>query len=188
MARALEKRLAAADSPEIDTLRELSGTLEHALLQTRFMARGLFPVPLQEDSLAAALEELAAGATRLFGISVESSANQQADLDSITATHLYQIAREAVTNAVRHGGARRVAIELSGEERGVVLSVKDDGCGIPDSTHRVAGVGLRSMEQRAREMGAELSLVTLPEGGTRVECCLDRRWHSRAAGTAGGDE
>jgi signal transduction histidine kinase len=81
----------------------------------------------------------------------------------------YRIALEAVTNVVHHARARTCSIRLSLEPAArLTLSISDDGRGIPPDAHY--GVGLRSMRERAEEIGGALTVETPPNGGTCV--CL----------------
>jgi signal transduction histidine kinase len=81
----------------------------------------------------------------------------------------YRIVSEALMNVVRHADARTCTIRLAMCEAEGVLRVEvvDDGKGIP-AEHR-AGVGLRSMRERAGELGGSASIASDPHGGTRVE-------------------
>ena len=82
--------------------------------------------------------------------------------------HLYHIAQEALTNALRHASARRIVIELGQDVHGLRLAVLDDGCGIaPARAHQ--GLGLRIMQYRARAAGGELRIGPRDPQGTRVE-------------------
>jgi signal transduction histidine kinase len=92
--------------------------------------------------------------------------------DNLIATHLYLIAQEAVHNAVKHAGARTVHITLKAEE-GLVLSVQDDGTGIPAQPGE--GLGLRNMRNRAAIIGAKLTIEPAQPAGTVVACVLARR-------------
>lgn len=80
----------------------------------------------------------------------------------------YRIASEAITNAIRHSGGRtcKVSVQLDGDLR---LSVTDDGCGRPGQT---PGVGLRSMRERAEELGGTCTVIFRKDAGTRVEAVL----------------
>jgi signal transduction histidine kinase len=87
-----------------------------------------------------------------------------------TREMLVRIVREAVVNAVRHGGAREIKLGLSNGGR-PRLTVIDDGVGFdPEATSR--GFGLTSMEERAREIGAAFRLVSQAGSGTQVEVTL----------------
>jgi signal transduction histidine kinase len=90
--------------------------------------------------------------------------------DNAAATHLFRIAQEAVSNAIKHGHARRVEIELTAGREDLQLSVSDDGGGLPSENQRSEGMGLRIMEYRAGMIGGTLSLRPNPGGGTIVTC------------------
>ena len=141
--------------------------------QARAIARGLFPVDIGPDGLPAALERLAADASEAYGADVSFSADVPVVVASREhAGHLYRIAQEAVANAVRHGRAARVDLSLAraGDGDGAVeLSVRDDGSAIPaDALTGTAGLGLRTMRYRAREVGGRLDVRPLERGGTVV--------------------
>jgi signal transduction histidine kinase len=89
---------------------------------------------------------------------------------------IFSILREGVRNAVRHSGADHVLIEFGVTQETVTGSVEDDGRGIPESAmigdgggDGAAGVGLRSMKERAALLGGHLRLLSPPGGGTRLE-------------------
>jgi PAS domain S-box-containing protein len=81
---------------------------------------------------------------------------------------LYRIAQEALNNVVRHSKATRAVVELVVEPSRVQLLVHDDGCGFQPGPMSQAHFGLRSMRERAEEVGAELRLVSAPGEGTLV--------------------
>jgi signal transduction histidine kinase len=88
--------------------------------------------------------------------------------------HVSRIAREAIANAARHGGAKHVVVSLRGADSGVTLRVVDDGCGIVgrDVAAPVEGFGLRSMRERTDALGGCLTLRRLRKGGTELEVIL----------------
>jgi len=88
--------------------------------------------------------------------------------------HVSRIAREAIANAARHGGAKHVVVSLRGADNGVVLRVVDDGCGIVSGGVAAAteGFGLRSMRERTDALGGCLTLRRLRKGGTELEVIL----------------
>lgn len=89
-----------------------------------------------------------------------------------TREELIRIAREAVTNAARHGGAATVRVELS-NGRSVRLKVADDGIGFePNATERTERFGLISMRERARALDADFRLTSVPGNGTEIELIL----------------
>jgi len=148
----------------------------------RSVMRGLLPVLLDTEGLMAALTELAdrtqcdGKATCKFDCPEPVSV-----ADILTATHLYFIAQEAVHNALKHAHPQNIRIGLKSNAF-VILSVEDDGAGMPDA-HRGAvgagGLGLRIMRNRAAIIGARLTIEPVQPTGTRVLCTLPRMNHAK---------
>ena len=122
---------------------------------------------------AAALRQVADELQGRFGVEVDVQIESDrrsgtADLDAAVREEVVRIAREAVVNAVRHGGARRVEVKL--HARGpVVLRVSDDGRGIGSkSIEPKIGFGLPTMDARAEAIGGRLVALPNPSGGTVV--------------------
>jgi signal transduction histidine kinase len=90
--------------------------------------------------------------------------------DAATATHLYRIAQEAVSNAIRHGNAKRIVIALSEQKGRVILTVEDDGVGLPEGWQKGQGLGTRIMAHRAEMIGGDFAIDLNPTGGTLVRC------------------
>jgi len=99
--------------------------------------------------------------------------------DNLTATHIYRIAQEAVSNALRHARAKHIEIALSASNGAIELDVRDDGCGIPDDSED-AGMGLKIMRYRAELIKASLKIDTAPGSGTLVSCTLNKPGEPRA--------
>ena len=78
----------------------------------------------------------------------------------------YRIAEEALTNVLRHACARNCRLRVGAEDAALCLEIVDDGVGLP-AGHTV-GVGLRSMRERAEELGGTIEIGTGPQGGTRI--------------------
>ena len=114
----LRDRLHEARSPEVAGAERISNLLKQAIEQARAVARGLSPVRPEPEGLGAALKELAAQSSEVFGIKCCFRCPRPVLVDdSEAATHLYRIAQEAVHNAFRHGRAKRITIGLTGPER-----------------------------------------------------------------------
>jgi signal transduction histidine kinase len=90
----------------------------------------------------------------------------------VVATHLYRIAQEAVSNAIKHGKAREVIIQLQATGGRASLSVRDNGVGFPKVIPKQKGMGLRIMQSRAGMIGGALSIEKDPAGGTTVLCSV----------------
>jgi signal transduction histidine kinase len=85
-------------------------------------------------------------------------------------THLYRIAQEAVTNAVRHGKARQISLRLTAESGRAFLTVENDGRDFPARLPQDRGMGLKVMNYRAEMIGGTLTVHRRQGGGTRVTC------------------
>jgi signal transduction histidine kinase len=132
---------------------------------------------LSDPGAATAHEALEAVAHELgarFGISVAVNAELAGDLSPHERENVTRIAREAIANAARHGGARNVIVSLRQTETGIALRVVDDGCGITGAEKLPApeGFGLRSMRERAAALGGQLNVRQPRMGGTELEVVL----------------
>ncbi len=84
-------------------------------------------------------------------------------------TAIYRIVQEALTNATKHGGARKAYVEIVEDQTTVRISVRDDGQGF-DTTARSAGFGLIGMNERAELLGGSLTIESAEGKGTAVSC------------------
>jgi PAS domain S-box-containing protein len=167
----LADQLEEKNFPEASEAGRIGGLINEAITQTRSVARGLFPVHLEESGLVLTLEELAANATNLFKIKCDFSCGEPAPiLENAVAAHLYYIAQEAVLNAVKHGKATNVTISLKHTDGHFILSVQDDGMGFQPTNGKPTGMGIRIMNYRAKTIGATLDLKSSPGNGTRLAC------------------
>ncbi|TWU35849.1 sensor histidine kinase [Novipirellula artificiosorum] len=89
-----------------------------------------------------------------------------------TATHLYQIAQEAITNAVRHGSATEIEIAIQCEDGFCELRISDNGAGFDPRDRESLGSGMRSMGYRASVIGGRMSIVSGAHRGTIVSCIV----------------
>jgi signal transduction histidine kinase len=166
----------------------LTSLLTEAIDDAHNVALGLCPVEPEPDALAPALRALARRMQETAGVHCEFLATGDVRVpDSEMAQHLYRIAQEALSNAVRHAHATRIAVELRGDTGGVALQVEDDGVGLPPDGAS-GGMGLRTMAYRAQVLGGQLTVAPAPGGGTRVACRLPRPVPSPAGPGRSGDE
>jgi signal transduction histidine kinase len=108
-----------------------------------------------------------------FGVHCRFSAGSNVIInDNQTATHLFYIAQEAVNNAIRHGKARNIVIQLLEINGRILLSVDDDGCGMEED-HKSDGMGLRIMGFRAKMINATLDVRSGRGEGTLAQVVLD---------------
>jgi len=168
----LADKLQEQNRPEAVEAQSISELVNNANKQTRGVARGLFPVQLEENGLVSALEELAENASGFLETHCEFHCHGSIVIhDHAVAHHLYYVAQEAILNAVKHGHAGRIEVELSAvDHAGYRLTVRDNGVGMSVGANLNRGMGIRIMKYRARMIGAELELQARPEGGTEVSC------------------
>ena len=89
-------------------------------------------------------QELARNISGRFKVSCEFECPEPVPLhDAVSSTHLYRIAQEAITNAVKHGKARHISIGLEKINGTIILTVTDGGIGLPENARNGQGLGLR---------------------------------------------
>lgn len=167
----LARKLEAKAAPESADAENIGALINESLVQTRAVARGLFPVRLEENGLVSALEELTANASTLFQVPCEFVCEAPfPPIDNSVALHVYYIAQEALLNAARHGRARHIVVRLSPGNNGCSLHVRDDGAGFDPAANQRGGMGIAIMRYRARVIGANLDLKSRPGHGTELIC------------------
>jgi signal transduction histidine kinase len=168
----LQERLAARALPEAADAAQIAAQLDESITQARNLARGLHPVPLEEEGLATALQQLADGVSGRFNVHCALDCKEaEGELAEEVAIHLYRIAQEAVTNAIKHAKPKRIDVRLRIEpNHRFQLRVEDDGSGIEPHPSRSGGMGLSIMGYRARMIGAVFAVRPRAEGGTEVLC------------------
>jgi signal transduction histidine kinase/DNA-binding NarL/FixJ family response regulator len=141
-----------------------------ALAQARLTLLGLGASPLDGRTLDAALQSEATWAQSTGALDVRLvTAGAPVPVDGAVARELVRVAREALTNIVRHAGARTVRLGLLYEQAAVSLLVQDDGQGFaaqpgwPDGRY-----GLRALAEQARELGGSVEVDSVPGWGTRI--------------------
>jgi signal transduction histidine kinase len=156
---------------DVDELIEGAREQTHAAVaDVRRIARDLRPPALDELGLAGAL---LAHADNLAPLRVSFVVDD--GLGTVSAaveTAAYRIATEALTNVVRHASAQSCEVSLHGHDGQLVLRVEDDGNGFPAAA--VPGVGLRSMRERATELGGRLTLGRSGSGGALIDVILPK--------------
>ncbi|MCX5796282.1 MAG: PAS domain S-box protein [Elusimicrobia bacterium] len=171
LGRALQERLSDQSSPEAGAMAELLRHVDRALVQVRELARGLQSAPARPEGLLEALAGLAAHVRSTAKVSCRLEADRRVLVrEPGVADHLYRIAQEAVHNAVRHGRPREITIDLSEDDRGLKLTITDDGTGMLEAPKKGAGMGLDIMRHRASIIHGTLTISSHVGGGTAVIC------------------
>jgi len=171
-AQVLDEKLTERSQLEAKDSKYIVNLVEEGIVIARNLARGLFPVEIEAEGLISALNELAEKNSVNSGIACHVEAGQHALIyDTSVATHLFRIAQESVSNAIKYSGAKNILISLGEIERGTMLIIKDDGCGIVEFSRERKGMGLRIMRHRAGLIGAEFDLKS-DSRGTVVSCII----------------
>lgn len=170
----LHRDLQSANVAQSKTVGELCHELGTALAQARNLAHDLYAVPASPEGLVEALDNMAERVNTERQVTCAFAGEKTVLVQNQTAaSHLYRIAQEATHNALKHSRATRIGIELARVPAGLELRVRDNGIGF-SAQPASRGLGLRTMEQRARLMSGQLSVQTHAEGGVEVICSVPR--------------
>jgi PAS domain S-box-containing protein len=143
---------------------EAVGRCDALIREVRNISHGLYPATLEGLGLTAALRQLVQQIERS---GIEPELDTAGELEAArfhpdVEIALFRIAQEAANNAIRHSGARRVALRLHRDERRLALSICDDGEGFDPDAVIGKGLGLNSMEERASAVGGQLRIDSAP--------------------------
>jgi PAS domain S-box-containing protein len=186
MSQVLEQKLVGKSKSGAAKAGEIAKYVRDAISQTRALARGLSPVTLESEGLVSALQELAANTEKMFGITCRFASDYSAPLsNSAVGTHLYRIAQEAVSNAIKHGKASEIVIRFEPFGDKAVLTVTDNGSGMPSIRPKHRGMGLNIMQYRASMIGGVLKVRNHTGGGVSVVCSLPAEASAKNRGNEG---
>jgi signal transduction histidine kinase len=118
------------------------------------------------------LQELAESTETLFGINCTFKCDKRIRVDNPeVAVHLYRITQEAITNAIKHGKAKNIQIDLTYDANKSILTVRNDGIDFPKEFEaRNTGMGLQIMDHRVDIIEGSLDIHKGPKGGTIMTC------------------
>jgi PAS domain S-box-containing protein len=178
LAKDLAETLRADPANASKLVERVEQGLQRSQRELRAVLLGLLPVPVDSEGLMAALADLADRTRQEGEVNCAFDCPEPvAVADNLTATQVYLIAQEAVHNAVKHAQAQTVRIGLT-DAGDLVLSVQDDGIGMPAGPAENQGLGLRIMRNRAVIIGATLTIRPAEPTGTVVTCVLARKNHA----------
>jgi two-component system sensor histidine kinase UhpB len=157
-------QLKGADHPEFAEMAEM---VQQSLADVRRISLELRPGALEELGLLNAMISLCARVSEQSGMRIQRDLKGPVpDLPSDIELAIYRVAQEALTNALRHSRASEVTVSLRCTGGDLLLSVKDNGNGMPE--HVIAGGGLTGMRERAMLIGAALDITSIPGAGVTV--------------------
>ncbi|HEY2437562.1 MAG TPA: GAF domain-containing sensor histidine kinase, partial [Solirubrobacteraceae bacterium] len=180
-------RLVLSAGARAGDLEKLTGAVEQSLEQLEVdiaTLRGLItelrPAALDQLGLEPAVLALV-DRFRASGLDVDvnlepafEAGGDQDRLEPELETGIYRIVQEALTNAVKHGDAKRAAVELVEDERTIHIGIRDDGCGF-DPSAATSGFGLVGMRERVELLNGELTVESAPGNGTQITVSLPAR-------------
>lgn len=165
-----------ADNTPDDTDAELDLAEKIALATVKEM-RGLCDFlnpPWLELGLQQALTELTERQSAQYGIRIFLDVDEDIDFSEATTLAFFRVVQEAVTNSVRHGGAKNIWVDVKKTDAGLELCVQDDGNGFDMHKSGTAGLraeghrGLSNMEERMALVGGRLEIISYPGEGTCI--------------------
>jgi PAS domain S-box-containing protein len=169
--KGLQLKLKSKSLEESADAADICELASEAIAQTRRLAKMLYPVDIETGGLISALQGLASSTKDLLKISCKFKCNNVIPIrDPVMARHIYRIVQEAITNAVRHGKAKNIRIELASTEGRSTLKVANDGKDFPRILAKKKGLGLKIMEYRAKMICGMLEVGRGRKGGTIVTC------------------
>lgn len=171
------KRKLLGHADDGDTIAALNAMQHDAAAlaeEIRHVSHELHPSALQHAGVVAALGAFCSQFSKVQQLPIRfSSAPDLGTIHQDTALCLYRIAQEALHNVAKHAGAREVSVSLARDGNLVQLSIADDGKGFnPAAARHRTGLGLVSIDERARLLGGHVAVDTRPGGGTRIEVRL----------------
>ncbi|HHO76285.1 MAG TPA: PAS domain S-box protein [Deltaproteobacteria bacterium] len=168
MSELLKRKLEENIVPSTTEVEKIRCLIEEAIIKTRRLSRGLCPVFLADHGLESLLQEMASNIEEVYGITCTFAYQKSIMVDDISVcTHIYYIVHESIYNALKHGKAKRINIDLLYDSNIVTLRIKDDGSGMQheENPH---GMGLKIMNFRANMIGADLHITSDHDSGTLV--------------------
>ncbi len=171
LTQVLHRKLESKSIDEATDAARIESIAVDSIKLTRSIAKGLNPIEQSPDGLMIAMREMASNTENMFAVNCLFDCSEPVLLgDHVVATHIHRIAQEAVTNAVRHGQAKNIRVALAASDGHVLLTVSDDGLGMPENITTSSGIGLRTMRYRAESIQASLNIGQSPTGETIISC------------------
>jgi len=170
MSKVQEQRLAEKGAPEATEASKIVRLVNEAIHKARELSRGLMPGLAEPNGLMSSLEQLTHEIREVFGVSCRFYSDEPLLIhDAAVSSHLYHIAQEAVSNAIKHGQAKQIEIDLRNRGTSGILIVRDNGSGIVPAPRERSGMGLDIMRHRATMVGGSLAIES-DWRGTTVTC------------------
>jgi len=156
-----------ADPAQQQVLRESATAVRGSVRTLRSAIVGVYPPNLEASGLGPALEDLTSR-LRHEGLAVSLDVSDPAGYGSVVDQLLYRVCQEALRNVEKHAGASQVFVSVGRDDGSAVLTVTDDGRGIPAEAAGEGHMGLQIVDDLVRDAGGTLVVAPGPSGGTVV--------------------
>ncbi|NLV92481.1 MAG: sensor histidine kinase [Firmicutes bacterium] len=177
MTAAATQRLLAQDPERArEGVAHIEKLAQQAQREMRALLLHLRPVELTDESLPQAIQSVLAELEGRGLIRCQIKGDWELDLTPAAENNLLRIFQEAVANTLRHAQASNLSVSLSQDESVIRMVISDDGVGfdLEEIEQRPMSYGLTSMQERARECGGRVKVVTMPGRGTRIDVQIPR--------------
>lgn len=165
----LRTKCADLDPKALERLGSALGLVERTVDALRRISEDLRPRMLDDLGLAAAVEHHVTQFSERTGIACSLAMNKEEfDVDGRSATTVFRVVQEALTNVARHAAASKVAVRIEDPGGDIRLTVEDNGCGFTDARDKRT-FGLLGMQERVEMIGGQLEITSVPGQGTRIE-------------------
>jgi signal transduction histidine kinase len=171
----LERAIGSARRRSGEARKLVRGALAHAKNLSKSvhdLSYKLHPEHLRVVGLVGALAQLQRELSRPGLVITVSAENVAPRLPDEVALCLFRVAQEGIHNAIKHSGARRISVQLSGDHDGLLLTVTDDGGGFDVGAASGKGLGLIGMKERVEAVGGSLDVVSRRGAGTRLDVAV----------------
>lgn len=177
----LESKVPEKDEAIRGKLRSMTNVLDQTVASTRRISADLRPLMLDDLGLLPAAEWLAQNFSERTGIPCEFACNvPELNLESESATAVFRMLQESLTNVARHAGATQVEINIMREPSGLTLTIRDNGLGFaPQQDRKANSFGLLGMEERAYLLGGAIDIASEPGAGTEIEITIPMTGESK---------
>jgi len=173
--KGLELKLKDKSLDGVKEAAKLSKLANKLITQMRSIVKTIHPIDLETGGITSALQTLVSNTEQLLGSSCQFKCEEPVVFnDPVEAKQVYRITQEAITNAIKHGKAKNISVELTSDKDKYILSVKNDGKNFPKVLTKKKGLGLKIMEYRSSMIGGQIDIRKGDKGGTVVTCAFPK--------------
>ena len=175
-AEVLEGRMGSAPAADRQRARDLAITAQRLATDIQQISRRLHPASLNELGLVRAVRSECAAFAKREGINIEFDATEiEVELPPEVMLSTFRILQESLQNVRKHARATHVDVNLHASNGTLSLAIADNGRGIDREQQDEAGLGMVSMDERARSIGGRLTVDSMPGEGTAVRLSVPLR-------------